>query len=270
MTRTLAIGLVMLFTAGLGGAAAQATDATAITTSAPATIAAIDAGKMKGDLTRLAPSPDGAAFYFQTMERDTRGNVILRHYLMERTARQPKGVDQEPEWAAKYWAAKSAQSAPGLAAIKIAVDQQQRRVSSTSSPTGGDLAKGGVGPTGGASGGAGGSSVGDATGAAFGSQNATVVTLKLKGEVIAEFVNAPVLPGTTFGWGPSGSGVIVFVNADGRLVLMDSQGRKQEVAGAKAAFLPGWSGDGTEIVFLERTGRKKYDLKFVTVTMPRT
>jgi len=25
-----------------------------------------------------------------------------------------------------------------------------------------------------------------------------------------------------------------------------------------------------EIVFLERTGRKKYDLKFVTVTMPRT
>ena len=132
------------------------------------------------------------------------------------------------------------------------------------------MAKGGVGATGGASGGGGGSSVNDATGAAFGSQNANVVLLKLKGEVIGEFVNAPALPGTTFGWGPHGSGLIVFAAADGHLVLMDDQGRKQDIQGPKAASFPGWSEDGTRIFFLERTGRKKFAAQSITVTMPRT
>ena len=95
---------------------------------------------------------------------------------------------------------------------------------------------------GGAGGGAGGSTTGDAVNAANQSQSATVVTLKLKGEVVGEFVNAPVLPGTTFGWGPSGTGLIAFaVNGAGRLVLMDGQGRKQEIDGSKAVVLPGWT-----------------------------
>ncbi len=63
--------------------------------------------------------------------------------------------------------------------------------------------------------------------------------LKLKGEVIGEFVNAPALPGTTFGWGPNGHAASSCSStADGRLVLMDGQGRKQEVAGAKAVVVP--------------------------------
>ena len=132
------------------------------------------------------------------------------------------------------------------------------------------MAKGGVGATGGASGGGGGSSVGDATGAAFGSQNTNVVQLKLKGEVIGEYVNAPALAGTTFGWGPNGSGLIVFAALDGHLVLMDDQGRKQDIPGSRAAAFPGWSEDGTRIVFLEKTGRKKFNLQTVAVTVPRT
>jgi len=270
MKRMLAVAFVALVPAGLGVVAAQTADASKVTVSAPTTIAAVDAGKLKGDLTRLAWSPDASTYYFQTVERDTRGNVNFRHYLFDTSAPQPKGVDQEPPWAAAYWMKKSAQSAPGIASLKITIDQQQRRVSSTAAPTGGDMAKGGVGATGGASGGGGGSSVSDATGAAFGSQNANVVRLKLKGEVVGEFVNATVLPGTTFGWGPSGSGLIVFAAADGHLVLMDNEGRKQDIPGPKAASFPGWSDDGTRIVFLEKTGRKKFNLQSITVTVPRT
>jgi hypothetical protein len=102
------------------------------------------------------------------------------------------------------------------------------------------------------------------------SQMATVVTLKLKAEVVGEFVNAPALPGTTFGWGPAGTGLIAFVNGAGRLVIMDGQGRKHDVEGSKAVLLPGWSADGTRLVYLERTGRKKYTVKTLDITIPRS
>lgn len=262
--------LALMVAAAVVVAEAPQADATRLIVSPPATIAEIDAGKMKGDLTRMAPSPDGRSFYFQTVERDTRGNVISRHFVLAPGETQPKGLDQEPPWAAAYWSTKSAQSAPGVAGLKIAIEQTQKRMTATASPVGGDMAKGGTGATGGASGGAGGSTTGDAVNAANQSQSATVVTLKLKGEVVGEFVNAPPLAGTTFGWGPSGTGLIAFVNSAGRLVLMDGQGRKQEVDGAKAVVLPGWNAEGTRLVYLERSGRKKFTLRTLDISIPRS
>ncbi len=262
--------LALMIAAAVVVAEAPQADATKLVVSPPASLVEIDAGKMKGDLTRMAPSPDGTSFYFQTVERDTRGNVIFRHFVLAPGEKQPKGVEQEPPWAGAYWSTKSAQSAPGVTGLKIAIEQSQKRVSATASPVGGDMAKGGLGATGGAGGGTGGSTTGDAVSAANQSQSATVVTLKLKGEVVGEFVNAPVLAGTTFGWGPSGTGLIAFVNSAGRLVIMDGQGRKQEVNGAKAAVLPGWNADGTRLVYLERSGRKKFTVKTLDITIPRS
>jgi hypothetical protein len=266
MIRTLALGVAA------AGLAAQSTiDATKIALSPPSAIVEIDTGKLKGDLVRLAISPDGTQFYLQTVERDSRGNVVARHYLLGTGGEQPKGTGQEPRWAAEYWTGKAAQSAPGLSSFKIAIDQQQKRVTSTSTPAGGDMAKGGLGPgTGGAGGGVGGTSVAEATGAALQSQYASVITMTLKGEVVGQFVNAPALPGTTFGWGPAGSGLIVFTSTEGRLVIMDDQGRKQEIPGSKAAQIPGWTADGARLVYLERTGRKRLTLKAITVTLPRS
>jgi hypothetical protein len=271
MTKSLcAVILALMLTAG-GAAQAPPVDATTLVVSLPASGAEIDAGKMKGDLTRMAWSADGRTFYFQTVERDTRGNVIVHRFVLAPDDKQPKGVDQEPPWAAAYWSAKSAQTAPGMAGLKITIDQQQKRMTATASPVGGDMAKGGVGGgTGGASGGSGGSTTGDAVTAANQSQMATVVTLKLKAEVVGEFVNAPALAGTTFGWGPSGTGLIAFVNGAGRLVIMDGQGRKQEVEGSKAVLLPGWSTDGTRLAYLERSGRKKYTVKTLDISIPRS
>ena len=262
--------VLSLLVVAVAAAEAPQVDVTKVAVSAPAVTAEVDAGKMKGDLTRMAPSADGRSFYFQTVERDNRGNVTFHHYVFTPGDKQPKGTDQEPQWAAAYWSAKSAQSAPGMAGLRITVEQQQKRVSATASPVGGDLAKGAPGPTGGAAGGAGGSTTGDAVNAANQSQTATVVTLKLKGEVVGEFVNAPALPGTTFGWGPPGTGLIAFVNGAGRLVLMDGQSRKQELDGTKSVVMPGWTIDGARLVYLERSGRKKLTLKTLEVTIPKS
>lgn len=262
--------LPLLFAVGL--AAAPQVEAPKIAAGQPAQVAEIDAGKLKGTLVRLAWSPDASQIYLQTADPDTRGNVKLRHYTMGLDGQPPKSVDAEPDWAPGYWAWKSSQAAPGMASWRIAIEQQQKRMSAVSNPSGGDMAKGAVGGAGSSGGGTvgsgGGMSVGEAAGAAYNTQNASVVTLKLKNEVVGEFVNAPALPGTTFGWGPTGSGLIVFTPPDGRLVLMDSESRKLEVAGAKSAYLPAWTTDGKRIAYLEKSGRKKFLLRVVDVTLP--
>jgi len=266
--------MVVAVMIAIGLAAAPPIDATKLVLSAPSSVVEIDAGKLKGNLVRMAWSPDATQLYLQTADPDTRGNVKLRHYTMGLDGQPPKSVDAEPDWAANYWGWKSAQAAPGMASWKIAIDQQQKRLSATSNPAGGDMAKGategGGAGTGGAGGGggAGGMTIGEAAGAAYQSQNANVVTLRLKGEVIGEFVNTPALPGTTFGWGPTGSGLVVFSGQGGRIVIMDDQTRRQEVPGSKAAYLPAFTTDGKKIAYLEKTGKKKFQLRVIDVTFP--
>jgi hypothetical protein len=263
--------VAIMFAAGL--AAAPPIDATKLVLSAPAAVVEFDAGKLKGQLVRMAWSPDATVLYLQTADPDTRGNVKLRHYSFGLDGQPPRTLGEEPPWAASYWSWKSSQSAPGMSAMKIAVDHQQKRVSATSNPAGGDLAKGateggGAGTGGVGGGGAGGTTMGEAANAAYQSQNATVVILKLKGEVIGEFVNAPALAGTTFGWGPTGSGLVVFAPPSGRVVIMDDQARKQEVQGSKGAYLPAFTTDGKKLAYLEKSGKKKFQLKMVDVTFP--
>jgi hypothetical protein len=240
-------------------------DATKLTLSAPASVAEIDTGKLKGDLFRLSWSPDAQQLYLQTVERDRTGNLkAAHHYLLPLDGKAPKNVDAEPPWSTAYWSWKSNRSAPGLPAFSIAVEDSKRRMTTTSIPTGGSLATGG-GEAAGA--GATGLTTGDAMAAAMQSQMVTVWTLKLKGEVIGEFVNVAAVPGLTFGWGPHGSGLIAFSNPQGRVVVMDDQGRKQEVANSKSAVLPAFTNDGKKLAYLERSG-KKASLKIVDVTRP--
>ena len=264
--------MVLPLLLAVGLAAAPQVEAPKIVAGQPAQVAEIDAGKLKGTIVRLAWSPDGSQIYLQTADPDTRGNVKLRHYGMGLDGQPPRSLDAEPDWAPGYWAWKSSQAAPGMASMRIAIDQQQKRMSSVSNPSGGDMAKGATGGGGSSGGGTvgsgGGMSVGEAAGAAYNTQNANVVLLKLKNEVVGEFINTPALPGTTFGWGPTGSGLIVFTPPDGKLVLMDSESRKLEVPGAKSAYLPAWTADGKRIAYLEKSGRKKFLLRLVDVTLP--
>jgi len=242
-------------------AVAAPADATKLTFSPPAALVEIDTGKLKGDLTQVAWSPDATELYLQTIERDRAGNVKnLRHYVLGLDGKGPKGVKAQPPWAAMYWTWKSAQSAPGLPSLKIQVEQRQKRVTTTSIPTGGDMARGSP------SGSTGGTSVTEGLDAGMAFQTARVFTLKLKGTVVGEFVNAPAVPGLTFGWGPKGSGLIAFANDEGTLVVMDDRGRTQEVRDTKAAQFPAWTDDGKRLAYLERTGRKKMTVRVVEVT----
>jgi hypothetical protein len=134
---------------------------------------------------------------------------------------------------------------------------------STNIPKGGDIAGMGGDPT---SAGAGqGIPQQAATGAAMQAQQVTTVTMKLKGELLGEWVNERPQPGTTFGWAPKPLGLIAFAKNGGALVLMDREGHKQGVEGSKDCLLPAWSDDGTRVVYLQKKDKKKYNLMLVSV-----
>jgi hypothetical protein len=242
----------------------QSTGASALQVSPPAKITEIDAGKLKGEPTQLAWSPDGAKLFLQTNERDTRGMVTKpRYYVMSAGDGKPESVSAPPDWVGDYWIWKSGKAAPGASTFAIDIKDEQRATTATASPMGGALARGD--PSGDP---AGGSSLEDATSRAQQTQKQHVITLTLRGQTVGEFVNQQFLPGYTFGWSPQALGLIAYGSSSGRLTLMDAQGRRQEVEATKNVILPAWSVDGGKIAFFQKTAKNKYDLCTVDVKQP--
>jgi len=232
----------------------------------PRQVAELDTGRLKGDVSRLAWSPDATEFYVQTVDRDRTGVVTgVRHYLVSATDQKIRSVDQEPAWAAKYWAWKSAQTAPGLAAFRIDVKQHEDTVRSTASPTGGALAKGGVADP------SQGSTAEDVANAAYNTQHLLISDLKVKNETIGTWVNEPVIPGATFTWSPEPLHLLAFTRHDkkegGPIVILDASGQKQELAGPKNAILPAWSDDAKRLAWLERKDKKKFALMVADIAV---
>jgi hypothetical protein len=237
-------------------------DATRIVLSTPQAIAQLDNGKLKGDVARLAWSPDESDLYIQTVERSRSGDIkSVRHYVVSTRAKNVNGLDQEPSWAAKYWAWKSGQASPGAPAFKISADIREELVRATASPAGGVLAKGGGADP------LAGSTVEDVASAADQTQKKTTYMLKLKGETIGEWVNEAMRPGVNWSWAPAPHRLIAFAKRDGGpLVILDDSGRKQELGAAKAAVLPAWSDSGTRIAWLELKDKKKYELMVAEIS----
>jgi hypothetical protein len=237
-----------------------------VTLATPQSIIELDTGRLKGDIARLAWSPDATEFYLQTVDRDRVGNVTgVRHYVVSAAAKTVKGIDKEPAWATKYWAWKSAQMAPGQPAFRIDVKQHEDTVRSTSSPTGGALAKGGVAdPTQG-------STAEDVANAAYNTQHMLVSDLRVKNDVIGTWVNEPVIPGVTFSWAPQPLHLLAFARRDkkdgGPITVLDASGEKRELAGPKNAVLPAWSDDGKHLAWLERKDKKKFDLMIADISV---
>jgi len=234
-----------------------------VTLSPPQPVADLDAGKLKGDLVRLAWAEDGSQFYIQTVERDRSGTIkAMHHYLVASGSKSPKDVDQEPAWASKYWTWKSGQTSPAAAGFRIDVSERTETKRSVAAPTGGAMAKGGtVDPTAG-------TSLGDVASAADTTQSVKVYSLKVKGQTIGEWANEPVVPGLNWSWAPAPLQMIAFAKRDGGpLAVIDPAGQKQELAGATAAILPAWSSDGKRMAWLERKDRKKYQLVVADVAV---
>lgn len=246
--------------AGAGGP-----DATRVAASPPSPVIEIDRGKVKGDPARLAWSPDQTQVYVQMVERDRKGVAKVSHFIVTLADKKLKRVDAEPQWAARYWAWKSAQAAPGAPAFKIAVDFREELVKATATPMGGNLARGDPGASGGGAGAGAGLGVDEAQAAANQTQRVGIYTLSLKGEMLGEWKNEVVVPGLTFGWAPAGFGLVAFASSSGDLVLMDEQGRKQKLAGTRDVVLPAWSDDGARIAYLSKSGRKTLTLYLTDV-----
>lgn len=238
-------------------------DAKAVTVEAPTRVTEIDTGKLKGEPTRLSWSPDGSQLHLQTTEVKS-GAPVHRHHIFAIASSKLQAVDSEPDWAGRYWAWKSAQAAPGAPAFKIALDSEKRLLRSTNVPRGSGVA--GMGGDPGAGGTSGPGPGGGLPPPAIGeTQNATVHRMLLRGEVVGEWVNAPIVPGQTFGWSPLELGLIAYATRDGHLVIMDGNGGRNEVAGTSDVLLPAWSEDGSKIAFLKKSSRRKYDLLIADV-----
>ena len=249
--------LALLATALL--AASGQAPASSVKLSAPTQVSTIDTGRLKGEPTRLAWSPDGSKLYLETSERDKTMMVTHpRSYVMAADSGRPEPVTVAPDWVSEYWTWKSAKSAPGHDNFLIDVKRDERQETMTASPMGGSLARGDA--TGG------GTSIEDVTTRAQQLHNQQVISLSLEGETVGEFVNTQFLPGYTFGWSPQSLGLIAYGNAQGKLAIMDMKGQKQQVDDSKAVLLPAWSPDGSKIAFLQKAGKNKYDLCVVTVS----
>ncbi|HJR61097.1 MAG TPA: hypothetical protein VJ813_16920 [Vicinamibacterales bacterium] len=262
MTRTTIAAALFVTIPALGATQAPPVQVGSLTVAPPTRIGEIDRDKQKGQPSRLAWSADGTELYVQTMDGEFgKPGARLSHYVFKIENGNRREVQAEPEWVSAYWTAKSGQAAPDDGAFKIELKQEIRSQKTVSTPMGGDLARGGgVGGDGGTA------SSGDALAAAYNQQPVPVNTMVLHGEVVGEFVNSVIVPGLTFGWGPKGSKVIAYSAAKGgRLVIMNDQGKKQDLEGTKDALLPAWSPDGTRLAWLQKDGKKKYELKVARI-----
>jgi hypothetical protein len=231
---------------------------------APRVVASIDLGKMEGALIRqLAWSADGNELYLQTYDADrTALPKAIFHYVIPAEGGTPKQVAAIPEWAQGYLAWKSAQTAPGDPTFKIELQEEKGISAATAMPMAGDMAKGGTsggGPTG----------VSSETVMEMARQSQNTITrrFRLKGETIGEWVNHPIIPGLTFGWGPERSGLVAFAEKKGgALIVMDKSGAKRKVEGTKNVAAPSWSTDGSRLAYLEGSSKTRFSLVVATVT----
>ena len=240
--------------------ALTAIDVSQLTVSTPTTLTVVDVDKIDGEPWRLAWSPDGTQLHLAAIKR--KGTQLQQtDWVIDLQSPTAKPAAPLPEWATKYWEWKSWKSAPGNAAFEIGLDQQRKNVSATARPMGGDLARGGasVSP---------GTSVEEAAGGT--STNLLVITMTLKGEIIGRWEGEPMVPGMTFGWGPQGSDMMAFAGQDGKLALVDLQGRKQKINGTKDVRLPAWSVDGTRLAWVEKQDKKKFRIQIANVSQAAT
>jgi hypothetical protein len=228
-----------------------------VTVVAGPPVTEIDLRRLKGPLPRqLAWSPDHTQLYLQTYEANKDATVkTLYHYVLPSNGGAPKQVDAPPAWATEYITWKSGQASPDDGTWKIDVVQEKKIQSATSIPMGGDLARGGtVDPTGGIS-------VESVTAAAAQASNAVIYSMRLSGETVGEWINHPIVPGLTFGWGPKGTSMIAFAEkSGGRLSLMSRDGKVSRIDGTRNVIAPAWSRDGQRIAWLEHKTRAVYAL----------
>lgn len=226
-------------------------DVSTLIAGPPATVAQFDLGKLKGEPRQLSWSPDLSQLYLQTVEGKAPAET-LHHYLVTVAGGALTPVDGVPGWAIEYWNVKQDRVAPGIPSLEIQIEQtietlhtgvaQAGVLDRQSSPTG--VVGSNPSPESLANG-------------QHGNSQANVVRLRLVGEAIAVWINERPIPGARFGWGPTGTGSLVYIDAQGSLVLFDRLKHRQTIKGVKDTLLPAWSADGSRLAYVQRLGKKR-------------
>ncbi len=218
------------------------------TPSAPTLIVSLQGGQFKGNPSQMTWSPDSTTLCVQTLEGNS-PPLKTRFYLIPVQEHKFQGADVAPEWAAAYWQFKSARNPPGQPELQIEVETRNQ-TSGVPTQSLSDKAKNGM--------------MDNAVAAQNVAGNVTYV-LKLKGEVVGQYVNQPLVPGMTFGWSPATLHAMAYTKPDGHLSLLDLNAAPTDLAGTKDAILPAWSPDGSQIVYLQKKGRHDFDVMSVSV-----
>jgi len=228
----------------------------------PATLTHLDTSSLQGVPVQLSWSEDGKQLYLEAAERDADGKVKKTHSFLVTVANPVlEPIDAAPGWATRYWSWKSYKTPPDAAEPEILVSQEKRTGTATESTMGGSLSESGGGTDNSGTG----TGLGSVINRAQQQVKVPVVILKLKGEVVGEFVNTPPVPGYTFGWAAAAPARLAYATTGGRLAIIDARGQKREISGTKNVSLPAWSVDGSTIAFVSMTGKNKYDLCVVEV-----
>ena len=230
--------LLIAAAAVVAQAGVPAYDVSSLTIAPPALVCELDLNQLKGELRRLSWSPDGRNLHVQTAEV----GVAQHDYIITVMDGIVSRAFGEPEWAVGYWAMKSDLAAPGLPLLRLEVQQDNRRTRPTpftSNAVGGAYTPDVKNPV---------------------DNFESEVTLRLLGLTIGNWINGAPMAGETYGWGPSGSGALVFVGRGDRLTLIDQEARRKVVGTIKGASMPAWSADGRRLAFLQKTGKKRYRL----------
>ena len=248
--------LVLVLLGQVAAAAAIGFDASRATLSAPSTVLEIDSSKLKGNPIRLAWGDDGSLF-LRSAETDRWGNERGRNYIVRQGQSQLVPVDDEPGWSALYWSWKSGLTAPGVPSLRLDVETREQAKTAVglsaeapgmvSNPNNSDPSQSQIAKD------------------VASMQKVSTTTVKFKGNLVIEAVNQRIAPGLTFGWAPAPLGALIYCDGKKRLVAVDREGRRLEVAGVTDALLPAWSPDGKRIAYLEKKDKKRYTLNIIAI-----
>ena len=259
-TRGLVATPALLAVLGAAQLTAQApqkpADPTKLTITGPSTLRDLGGAGVRGVATRLAWSPDGEWLYLRVSKFDRWSNETVRHVLAEVRGSRVQDLGDEPAWLPRYWNVKSALTSPVVATWRIKIDTREDQVRTTNVPREGNVGQHGD-PGAGL----------DETvrKAANSSQRTQFEDYVLNGRVIASAVNDHVSPGRTFAWAPPPLALMAFVDAKGKLQLMNQAGTLREVKGAKKPSLPAWSEDGRRLAFVQSSAMSNCVVKVVDI-----
>jgi hypothetical protein len=260
-TRRIPMAAALVLASGAALLSAQPTppaiDPAKLIVSDPVTLRDLGKAEARGVATRMAWSPDGEWLYVRVSTFDRWSNEAVRHLLVETQGKRTQDLGDEPSWLPRYWNTKSALASPTVASWRIKIDTREDQVRTTNVPREGNIGQHVADP------GAGMDEV--VRKAVNSSQKVLFEDYVLNGRVISSAINDHVVPGRTFAWAPPPVALVAFVDAKGKLQLMNRAGARREVKGAKKPSLPAWSEDGRRLAFVQSSATSTCVVKVVDI-----